>query len=104
MNYRTTPITTVKHYSGTVELTQVFPLDLNKFLAIGGVKSKHNSYDSFSRKVGMPKDGPAAVLPVTRTIFFKRNPSLHKCDARCQSAKGHDCECQCGGKNHGEAA
>jgi hypothetical protein len=24
-----------------------------------------------------------------------------KCDARCTSATGHDCECQCGGKNHG---
>lgn len=25
----------------------------------------------------------------------------HKCDARCTSAKGHSCECSCGGKNHG---
>lgn len=25
----------------------------------------------------------------------------HKCDARCTGAKGHDCECSCGGKNHG---
>lgn len=24
-----------------------------------------------------------------------------KCDARCTSAKGHNCECQCGGKMHG---
>lgn len=24
-----------------------------------------------------------------------------KCDARCQNAKGHKCECSCGGKNHG---
>lgn len=24
-----------------------------------------------------------------------------KCDARCTSAKGHNCECSCGGKNHG---
>jgi len=23
------------------------------------------------------------------------------CDARCTSAKGHNCECSCGGKNHG---
>ena len=26
-----------------------------------------------------------------------------KCDARCTGAKGHNCECQCGGKNHGSA-
>lgn len=25
----------------------------------------------------------------------------HKCDSRCLNAKGHDCECSCGGKNHG---
>ncbi len=24
-----------------------------------------------------------------------------KCDARCQGAIGHDCECSCGGVNHG---
>lgn len=24
-----------------------------------------------------------------------------KCDARCLNSKGHVCECQCGGKNHG---
>lgn len=26
-----------------------------------------------------------------------------KCDARCESAIGHTCECACGGKNHGAA-
>ena len=30
------------------------------------------------------------------------NPE-HKCDARCTSARGHNCECQCGGENHGAA-
>jgi hypothetical protein len=25
----------------------------------------------------------------------------HRCDARCTSAKGHNCECSCGGLNHG---
>jgi hypothetical protein len=24
-----------------------------------------------------------------------------KCDARCTGAVGHNCECQCGGANHG---
>lgn len=24
-----------------------------------------------------------------------------KCDGRCTSARGHNCECACGGKNHG---
>lgn len=25
----------------------------------------------------------------------------HTCDARCTSARGHQCECSCGGANHG---
>lgn len=39
-----------------------------------------------------------------RLIFRKANPSNHKCDARCLNATGHNCECSCGGKNHGKAA
>jgi hypothetical protein len=27
--------------------------------------------------------------------------SVHACDARCIYAKGPDCECSCGGANHG---
>ena len=26
------------------------------------------------------------------------------CDARCTGARGHNCECSCGGANHGMAA
>lgn len=26
------------------------------------------------------------------------------CDARCTGAKGHQCECSCGGENHGATA
>lgn len=33
--------------------------------------------------------------------FF--NPD-HKCDPRCTSARGPNCECSCGGANHGVAA
>lgn len=27
--------------------------------------------------------------------------STSKCDGRCTSAKGQNCDCQCGGQNHG---
>lgn len=27
-----------------------------------------------------------------------------KCDGRCTAATGHDCECSCGGKNHGSGS
>ncbi len=89
------------YYCGTIPLKSVYGLDNAKFLAIGGVKSKHNRYDSFRRLVGHPATGFDAVMPVTRRIEFKSNPSLHKCDARCQNATGHVCECSCHGEFHG---
>jgi len=40
-----------------------------------------------------------------RTLKLERvrgvyNPG-RECNAKCMSAIGHDCECRCGGKNHG---
>jgi hypothetical protein len=37
-----------------------------------------------------------------RTVVGKLG--IHKCDARCETSKGHNCECSCGGANHGRAA
>ena len=48
---------------------------------------------------GLTPDG--ARVQCSRVIEFKSNPSLHKCDDRCLTAKGFKCECSCGGKNHG---
>lgn len=36
-----------------------------------------------------------------RVIQYSKTPSNHKCDARCRNAKGNQCECECGGANHG---
>lgn len=87
------------YFNGTQALRAVFGLDNAKFEAIGGVRSKHNRYDGFQRLAG--KDEQGNLLPVTRTIYRKANPSMHKCSAKCRSATGHDCECSCGGKYHG---
>ena len=40
---------------------------------------------------------------VNRKVNFKTNPSRHECDARCTQATGKNfnCQCKCGGKNHG---
>lgn len=95
----------VKYFSGTEQVESPFGLDNKKFAAMfPGVTGKR--YDSFTRLAGFPKgarvtfDGTGS-LPVTRVIDFKKNPSLHKCDARCRHAKGNCCECSCGGKFHG---
>jgi hypothetical protein len=51
---------------------------------------------------GLTPDG--VRIQAARMVEFKKFPSLHKCDARCAHAKGHKCECACGGKNHGRGA
>lgn len=45
-------------------------------------------------------------LPANRVVNYKSNPSKHECDARCINASGRtmNCECSCGGKNHGKGA
>ena len=72
------------------------------FFARFGFVHRFKRVDSFSMWIG--RDETGAVLPVTRVIDFKKNPSLHKCDARCRTAKGHNCECSCGGQFHGSGA
>jgi hypothetical protein len=59
-------------------------------------------YDSFRMMVAYD-DVNRRVLPVTRRVNYKKNPSKHVCDSRCINAKGRtmNCECSCGGKNHG---
>lgn len=89
----------VRYFSGDARVEYYMPVSNQEFAAlfpnVRGVK-----YDSFSRMVGRAADN--AIVPITRRIFFKSNPSLHKCGARCVNAKGHDCECSCGGANHGK--
>jgi hypothetical protein len=45
-------------------------------------------------------------LPVNRKVELKSFPSRHECDSRCTNATGRtmQCECSCGGKNHGKGA
>jgi hypothetical protein len=86
-----------------IELPRIDMIPNREFEAlIPGVKGRRA--DSFSRYVGCLDLAGKQKVPTFRTIEYKRNPSLHKCDARCQHAKGHSCECSCGGKNHGKAA
>jgi hypothetical protein len=109
-----------KHFSDvngeTIELTRLTYMSKPEFAkTFPGVKGK--SADGYSMWVGEPVDYVQTFdrevgkwrhdyRPVTRTIAYKANPSLHECDARCMNATGRtmNCECKCGGKNHGKAA
>lgn len=93
--------TTVRHFSNEIELKSVWPEYRDKVRALFP-DGKIKKYDGYSLLVGSPdKLLTSGFLPVTRSITYKTNGSNHKCGARCRSAKGHNCECECGGRNHG---
>lgn len=102
----------VKYFSdtetGAIELGAIHNIKNEKFAELfPTVKGKR--CDSFSRYVGyeLPATGRTAPLfPVTRVINYRSQPSRHKCDSRCVHAKGKtmNCECACGGENHGKGA
>lgn len=90
---------TTKFFNGTTELKGGLYVIRNdefarRFPGVKGLKS-----DGYSRMT--IRDSEGNLTPVTRMILRKSNPSNHKCDARCRNAKGHSCECSCGGKYHG---
>lgn len=87
-----------------VELEHLHNLDNAKFAAqFPGVTGRR--FDSFSMFVGY-RPGTREVLPVTRSINYKAFPSKHVCNAKCLHASGRtmNCECSCGGKNHGRGS
>lgn len=61
------------------------------------VGHEYNIGDTSCLVVGCRGCGKPRVARQVLGVFV-----AHKgCDARCQSATGHTCECSCGGKNHG---
>jgi hypothetical protein len=105
----------VLYFSGEIELASIRPLSNKEFAdRFPGVKGR--KYDGFSMQVGRRADvAPVFVagqgwtevlLPVDRVINYSTAPSKHECDARCMNASGRtmNCECSCGGKNHGRGA
>ena len=69
--------------------------------------SERCDYDNGLAK--MPRfwdDASRKWVRATRVVIGKSNPSLHECDSRCRNATGRtmQCECACGGKNHGKGA
>jgi hypothetical protein len=61
--------------------------------------SKGRKFDS--KRMQVARDSAGHVWPVTRAIAFKKTSKLHKCNSLCLDARGPNCECKCGGKNHG---
>lgn len=98
---------TFKYFSDfggqTVELVYVREMKNAEFAArFPGVNGFR--YDSFMKRVGYAAGATmdGQELPLTRMIEWKKEPSLHVCNAKCMGGKVNGaCECSCGGKNHG---
>ena len=107
-----------KYFSGEIELNArgVHGMANAEFAKrFPGVKGRR--FDGYAMMVGNPVDfrpvwDAAAgaytndLRPVDRVINYSNRPSRHECDARCMNASGRtmNCECSCGGKNHGRGA
>jgi len=48
-----------------------------------------------------PDDHEVRYHPRTGRPITARYSANRRCDDRCVYARGDDCECQCGGRNHG---
>lgn len=102
-----------RYFNALTELTQCYPITAKEFAErFPGEQAgyKYGSYPLIGRPADVEitqdmkrADVDALYVPVERAIEYKKNPSLHKCDARCQNATGRimKCECQCGGRFHG---
>jgi hypothetical protein len=96
---------TTKYYSSETELRGAYSLP-RALVRERFPTGKIRKYDDFNLLVGTT-DGVysrTAFLPVTRIIRYNEAGSKHKCDGRCLNAKRGDCECSCGGRNHGLGA
>lgn len=84
----------------TLEFSGMFSIDNADFATkFPGIKGRR--CDGYSKYVSY-KPGTREIVPVTRWIEFKKNPSRHVCNAKCMSGRMNGvCECSCGGKNHG---
>lgn len=66
-------------------------------------------YSGYHSPNWTPVNRSTRKCPTCGSIFIKSQPIKghyskdHKCDARCENATGPNCECQCGGENHGKA-
>lgn len=93
-----------RYYNGDVQLTQVTSFDRAAAAKLWPGQ-KFIRLDSFSIMVG--RNDAGALVPAHRVVAYKKfGASKHKCDARCLNATGRvmNCECSCGGKNHGLGA
>lgn len=90
----------VRYFNGSTRLTAIQPMRNAEFAQrFPGQRGRR--YDGISMMVGRPVDG-GELMPVQRSIDYKRFASKHVCSGKCLNGKVNGaCECSCGGMNHG---
>lgn len=100
----TTDIYLTEHYTGRCKqcragkrVTLLYPT--NKLFSLWTPEDHH---------AGIARQNGRTVVPcvcghriVVKRVLGKFRADK-KCDARCEGATGQQCECSCGGKNHGK--
>lgn len=92
---------TVKYFAGDLELSSI---DFRGKSA--NDPASFWGYPEGVTPVFVQGQGWVGRVQADRKVIYKSNPSGHECDARCFNATGRvmQCECSCGGKNHGLGA
>jgi hypothetical protein len=62
-----------------------------------GMMKSHKSVRTLENPIRAEKCCGARLKWVT----VRAKKTEHECDSRCRNAKGGDCDCSCGGVNHG---
>ena len=90
-------MTAYRHFAGETQLTNVALRGAGKGV-LAGIDAANPPTWNGKEWVG--------YVNVERSVAYKSNPSKHECDARCFDATGRvmNCECSCGGKNHGRGS
>ena len=71
-----------------------------EYLENGKVLNTHNMLPSTICPTCKPSDIPHGMIPKP---IKGRIVEHHACDSRCLNATGFNCNCACGGANHGKA-
>jgi len=101
-----------KFFAGMREYSekQVTHLPLNEFalkfpnrkwFLVQGFGNKRFSVDNPGPHRGALVSWETDWRPIDRVVNFSKTPQPSVCDARCRNATGMDCDCSCGGSQHG---
>ena len=67
----------------------------------GNIRRVHAGYGRYEARIEWPTVVCSCGNQYPMIDRIKGRTTEHVCDSRCTHAKGPNCDCSCGGKNHG---